>query len=45
MADKLSDYITAYDTSRGPGQDEQEPFYNTRPGVISYLNVPKLTEV
>ncbi len=40
MADKLSDYITAYDTSRGPGQEEQGTFYNTRPGKISYLNVP-----
>ncbi len=40
MADKLNDYITAYDTLKGAGQDEQGIFYNTRPGKVSYLNVP-----
>ena len=40
MADKLSDYINTYDTTRGPSQDDQARFYNSRPGKISFLNVP-----
>jgi two-component system phosphate regulon sensor histidine kinase PhoR len=46
MADKLSDYITNYDTARGPGPDEPfKTFYNTRPGKISYLNVPNNEDI
>ncbi|MCC8425160.1 sensor histidine kinase KdpD [Mucilaginibacter sp. UR6-11] len=40
MGDKLSDYIARYDTLRGPGADQQGAFYNTRPGKISFLNIP-----
>ncbi len=40
MADKLNDYIARYDTLKGPGPDEQSVFYNTRPGKISFLNIP-----
>ena len=45
MADKLNDYITAYDTSRGPNQEDQSKFYNTRPGKISFLNMPNNEEL
>jgi two-component system phosphate regulon sensor histidine kinase PhoR len=41
MADKLTDYITLYDTSRGPSQDALfETFYSIRPGKISFINIP-----
>ncbi|MDB5155953.1 MAG: sensor histidine kinase [Mucilaginibacter sp.] len=40
MADKLNDYIARYDTLKGPGPDQQAAFYNTRPGKISFLNIP-----
>jgi two-component system phosphate regulon sensor histidine kinase PhoR len=41
MADKLRDYITRYDTSKGPAQEALfETFYDVRPGKISYLNTP-----
>ncbi|HEY0244804.1 MAG TPA: HAMP domain-containing sensor histidine kinase [Mucilaginibacter sp.] len=42
MADKLGDYIAAYDTSRVPTQAEYfRTFYDIKPGKISYLNVPR----
>jgi two-component system phosphate regulon sensor histidine kinase PhoR len=40
MAEKLNDYITRYDTLKGPGIDQPASFYNTRPGKISFLNIP-----
>jgi two-component system phosphate regulon sensor histidine kinase PhoR len=40
MAEKLNSYIARYDTLRGPGVDQQAAFYNTRPGKISFLNIP-----
>jgi len=40
MADRLNDYIAAYDTSRGPRSDDQSKFYITRPGKVSFLNIP-----
>jgi two-component system, OmpR family, phosphate regulon sensor histidine kinase PhoR len=40
MADKLSDYIAAYDTSRGARNEDQAKFYLTRPGKVSFLNIP-----
>lgn len=40
MAEKLNSYIARYDTLRGPGIDQQAAFYNTRPGKISFLNIP-----
>jgi two-component system phosphate regulon sensor histidine kinase PhoR len=40
MAEKLNTYIARYDTLRGPGVDQQASFYNTRPGKISFLNIP-----
>lgn len=40
MADKLNDYITAYDTSRGTSSEDQSRFYITRPGKVSFLNMP-----
>jgi two-component system phosphate regulon sensor histidine kinase PhoR len=40
MADKLSDYIAAYDTSRGARPEDQSKFYITRPGKVSFLNIP-----
>jgi two-component system phosphate regulon sensor histidine kinase PhoR len=40
MAEKLNSYIARYDTVRGPGIDQQAAFYNTRPGKISFLNIP-----
>jgi two-component system phosphate regulon sensor histidine kinase PhoR len=41
MADKLNDYIAAYDTLRGPiPEDSYKTFYNIRPNKISYLNIP-----
>jgi len=39
MADKVSDYITRYDTtSVGPVQSDI--FYDIKPGKISFLNIP-----
>ncbi|MFD0751160.1 sensor histidine kinase [Mucilaginibacter calamicampi] len=40
MADRLSDYIAAYDTSRGARNEDQAKFYLTRPGKVSFLNIP-----
>lgn len=40
MADRLNGYIARYDTLRGPGADQQGTFYNTRPGKVSFLNIP-----
>ncbi|HEY9533896.1 MAG TPA: HAMP domain-containing sensor histidine kinase [Mucilaginibacter sp.] len=40
MADRLNNYIAHYDTLRGPGTDLQATFYNTRPGKVSFLNIP-----
>jgi two-component system phosphate regulon sensor histidine kinase PhoR len=40
MADKLSDYIADYDTSRGARNEDQAKFYLTRPGKVSFLNIP-----
>ncbi|MES2810822.1 MAG: HAMP domain-containing sensor histidine kinase [Bacteroidota bacterium] len=40
IAEKLNSYIARYDTLRGPGIDQQAAFYNTRPGKISFLNIP-----
>jgi two-component system phosphate regulon sensor histidine kinase PhoR len=39
MADKLSSYVARYDTVKGLAADVQS-FYNTRPGKISFLNIP-----
>jgi two-component system phosphate regulon sensor histidine kinase PhoR len=40
MAEKLNTYVARYDTLRGPGVDQLASFYNTRPGKISFLNIP-----
>jgi two-component system phosphate regulon sensor histidine kinase PhoR len=40
MADRLRGYVARYDTVKGPGADKQSVFYNTRPGKISFLNIP-----
>ncbi|GAA4098431.1 HAMP domain-containing sensor histidine kinase [Mucilaginibacter panaciglaebae] len=40
MAERLTSYIARYDTLRGPGPDLQATFYNTRPGKVSFLNIP-----
>ena len=40
MADRLSDYIADYDTSRGARAEDQAKFYLTRPGKVSFLNIP-----
>ncbi|MFD2148092.1 sensor histidine kinase [Mucilaginibacter antarcticus] len=40
MAEKLNSYIATYDTTRGPGIDQPASFYNTRPGKVSFLNIP-----
>jgi two-component system phosphate regulon sensor histidine kinase PhoR len=40
MAEKLNAYVARYDTTKGPGADQQSVFYNTRPGKISFLNIP-----
>jgi two-component system phosphate regulon sensor histidine kinase PhoR len=40
MADRLKSYVARYDTVKGPGADQQGVFYNTRPGKISFLNIP-----
>jgi two-component system phosphate regulon sensor histidine kinase PhoR len=40
MAEKLNAYVARYDTTKGPGTDQQSVFYNTRPGKISFLNIP-----
>jgi two-component system phosphate regulon sensor histidine kinase PhoR len=37
MADKLGDYIASYDTARG--QVQNDPFYDIKPGKISFLNI------
>jgi two-component system phosphate regulon sensor histidine kinase PhoR len=42
MADKLSDYIAAYDTSRVPAPAELfKAFYDIQPKKISFLNIPR----
>jgi len=40
MAERLNGYVARYDTLRGPGPDQQATFYNTRPGKVSFLNIP-----
>jgi len=45
MRDKLSDYIAAYDTSRGARNEDQAKFYLTRPGKVSFLNIPNNEEL
>src|SRR5215217_4658687 len=40
MVDKVNEYITAYDTSRGASTEDQAKFYITRLGKISFLNMP-----
>jgi two-component system phosphate regulon sensor histidine kinase PhoR len=40
MADRLRGYVARYDTVKGPGADQLGVFYNTRPGKISFLNIP-----
>ena len=40
MAERLNSYVARYDTLKGPGPDQQATFYNTRPGKISFLNIP-----
>jgi len=37
MADKLGDYITSYDTTTL--QVQNDPFYDIKPGKISFLNI------
>ena len=37
MADKLGDYITSYDTTSL--QVQNDPFYDIKPGKISFLNI------
>lgn len=46
MADKLGDYIAAYDTSKVPTQTENfRTFYDIKPGKITYLNIPRLEDL
>ncbi|WP_214072135.1 HAMP domain-containing sensor histidine kinase [Mucilaginibacter sp. dw_454] len=45
MSDKLNAYIARYDTLKGPGTDQQAPFYNTRPGKVSFLNIPSNSDL
>lgn len=40
MVDKLSDYVAAFDTSRSASPEDQSKFYITRPGKVSFLNIP-----
>ena len=43
MADKLGDYITSFDTTRG--QVQSDLFYDIKPGKISFLNIPSREEM
>jgi two-component system phosphate regulon sensor histidine kinase PhoR len=46
MVDKLSNYIAAADTTRGPTGDELfKTFYDIKPGKISYMNIPRAAEI
>jgi two-component system phosphate regulon sensor histidine kinase PhoR len=39
MSDKLNEYVSGYDTTR-IGTPDVSPFYDTRSGKISFLNIP-----
>jgi len=46
MMDKLNAYVAHVDTSRGPNENEQfKTFYDIKPNKISYLNIPRTTEI
>ena len=46
MADKLGDFIVVLDTTRNPTDSElQNTFYDTNPGKISFLNIPRRDEL
>lgn len=46
MMDKLNTYVAHTDTSRGPNENEQfKTFYDIKPNKISYLNIPRSTEI
>ncbi|MES2277838.1 MAG: HAMP domain-containing sensor histidine kinase [Bacteroidota bacterium] len=46
MVDKLSNYITQADTTRGPNQEETfKTFYDIKPDKISYMNIPRPAEI
>ncbi|QKJ31150.1 HAMP domain-containing histidine kinase [Mucilaginibacter mali] len=46
MAEKLSNYISQADTTRNATEDEKfKTFYNVQPDKISYMNIPRPTEI